>query len=108
MKTGYMAAEVIAAQAKKDLTDLSPYQDMVENNFYQEFEAAKKLSNMIYNHSRLWYATVESNTDVMKRYYMVIRGEESYTDYYAWLMNTLKARPWKLAKSWFKSRLMPD
>ncbi len=107
MKTGEMAAEVIASQAAKGHVDLTPYQEMVEREFFSEFEAASKLSKLVYSHPRMWYATMEGSPHIMERYLMVIRGEETYTTFYRWLVSKLKSRPWKLAQGWFKSRLLP-
>ncbi|MFQ5329766.1 MAG: geranylgeranyl reductase family protein [Thermodesulfobacteriota bacterium] len=107
MKSGERAAEVIARQAEQDSGDLSAYQEVVEREFYPEFDAALKLSRLVYNYPRMWYKTLEGDNSLMERYYDVIRGSLSYREFYGWAVGRLKSKPWKLASRWVGSRFLP-
>ncbi|MEE9591339.1 MAG: NAD(P)/FAD-dependent oxidoreductase [Thermodesulfobacteriota bacterium] len=104
IRTAEIAADIIVEEADKDGADLGAYQDVIKKELYPEFDAALKLSRLAYNHPRIWYKTLEGDPKIMEQYYNVIRGEETYPAFYGWLIDRLKAKPWKLAKGWLESR----
>ncbi|MEE8185869.1 MAG: hypothetical protein V3T96_05715, partial [Thermodesulfobacteriota bacterium] len=104
IRTAEIAADIIVEEADKDSADLGAYQDVIKKELYPEFDAALKVSRLAYNHPRMWYKTLEGDPKIMKQYYNVIRGEETYLAFYGWLIDRLKAKPWKLAKGWLESR----
>ena len=107
MKSGESAAEVIAEQAGQDSGDLSSYQDRMEREFYPEFDAALKLSRLVFNYPRLYYKILEGDNNLMERYYDVIRGSLSYREFYGWTAGQFKSKPWRLASRWVGSRFLP-
>jgi len=107
IKSAESAAEVIAEQAEQDSGDLTPYQEWLNRELYPEFDAALKLSRLVYNYPRMWYMALEYDRGLMECYYDVIRGSSSYRAFYRWAVDRLKAKPWKLARRWVGSRFLP-
>lgn len=86
---------------------LEAYRDRLEAEVLPEFRSALKLSDLVYNHPRLWYGIIERDPQIMLRYYDVIRGEEGCADFHAWALNKVKSKPWKVLRSWIESRFIP-
>ncbi len=107
IRTAHAAAEVIIDRLRSGAADLSPYQAWIEREIYPEFKAAEKLSGLVYNHQRLWYSIIEKDTDIMRRFYNVIRGEEACAEFYGWVYGKVKSKPWKLLRRWIDSRFLP-
>jgi flavin-dependent dehydrogenase len=106
IRSAEIAADIIAEEADKDGADLGAYQDAIKTELYPEFDAAMKLSRLVYNYPRVWHKTMDGDPEIIKQYYNVLRGEGSYLAFYSWVIDRLKAKPWKLAKRWFGSRFL--
>lgn len=87
--------------------DLSPYQAWLEKEIYPEFKAAGRLSDLVYNHPRLWYSILEKDPGIMHRFYNVIRGEEDSDSFYKWVYGKIRSKPWKVLRRWIDSRFLP-
>ncbi|GMR04348.1 MAG: geranylgeranyl reductase family protein [Thermodesulfobacteriota bacterium] len=103
IKTGRAAASAISECVRKGTTDLGPYQEWLERDIYPEFRSAEKISNLVYNHPRLWYSILERDPEIMRRYYGVIRGEESNESFYGWIWSKIRSKPWKVLRGWLKN-----
>ncbi len=105
--TGRAAARSVAECIGAGHSDLSGYQRWLNTELLPEFVSAEKIANLIYRYPRLWFSILEKDTDIMMRYYDVIRGEESAEVFYNWVFSKVKSKPWKMLKRWVDSRLMP-
>ena len=106
IKTGKGAASAIADALRGGAEDFSAYQGWLEKEIYPEFKSAGRLSNLVYNHPRLWYSIIEKDPSIMLRYYDVIRGEESCDSFYAWVHAKIRSKPWKVLRRWIESRFI--
>ncbi len=106
VRTGKGAASAIMESIKAGATDFSAYQGWLEREIFPEFRSAEKLSDLVYNHPRLWYGIIEKDPGIMRRFYDVIRGEESCDSFYAWVYGKIRSKPWKVIRSWLDSRFM--
>lgn len=86
---------------------LASYQEWLEKEIYPEFKSAEKLSDLVYNHPRLWYSIIEKDPEIMQRFYNVIRGEEECASFYRWVFGKVSSKPWKALRSWIESRFLP-
>lgn len=84
------------------------YQDWLEREIHPEFKSAGKLSDLVYNHPRLWYSILEKDPDIMLRFYDVIRGEQECAAFYDWVLGKVKSKPWKILRRWVESRMLPS
>jgi len=105
IRSGQLAAKVVSERIHSARIDISAYNDVIEKEFYPALNAAYKMGNLVYNYPRLWYTILRGAPHMMERYYNVIRGEESYENFYAELVAKIKAKPWKLAVRWLKGVL---
>lgn len=108
IRTAKAAAEaIIDTMMGSTKVDLAPYQAWLEKEIYPEFKAAGRLSDLVYNHPRLWYSILEKDPDIMQRYYNVIRGEEDSDSFYNWVYGKIRSKPWKVIRRWIDSRFLP-
>ncbi|MBI2411788.1 MAG: geranylgeranyl reductase family protein [Deltaproteobacteria bacterium] len=107
IRTAKAAAVAVDTALKTGDADLSSYKDWLEKEVYPEFRSAERLSDLVYDHPRLWYSIIEKDHDIMRRYYNVIRGEETADSFYSWVYNKVKSKPWKVLRRWIESRFMP-
>ena len=105
IKSGQLAAKVVSERIHSARIDISAYNEVIEKELYPALNAAYKMGNLVYNYPRLWYTILRTAPHLMERYYNVIRGEESYENFYAELVAKIKAKPWKLAVRWLKGVL---
>src|SRR3990172_7719308 len=105
IRSAQLAAKVVSERIHSARIDISAYNDVIEKEFYPALNAAYKMGNLVYNYPRLWYTILRGAPHIMERYYNVIRGEESYENFYAELISKIKAKPWKLAVRWLKGVL---
>lgn len=105
--TGKTVAEAVTNAIASDRGDLTQYQRWIEKDIFPEFNAGRKLSDLTYKYPQLWYSIIEKNPDVMRRFYNVIRGEETFQHFYAWAINRAKSRPLTMLLLWLKSRFLP-
>jgi geranylgeranyl reductase family protein len=106
IKTGIAAGRAVCDALNLGRDSLSEYQEWIEEEIYPEFRAAMKLSGLIYNHPRLWYSILEKDTEIMQRYYDVIRGVEDCGSFYSWVYSKIRSKPWKLVRRWVESRML--
>lgn len=88
--------------------ELWAYQEWLEREIHPEFKAAGKLSDLVYNHPRLWYSILEKDPDIMLKFYDVIRGEANCASFYDGVLAKVKSKPWKILRGWIESRLLPS
>jgi len=105
IRTAKAAASAIVDALNSGSSDLGAYQRWVEKELFPEFRAADKMSGLVYNYPRLWYKLLEREPDIMRRYYDVIRGEESNEIFYEWIWSRIRSKPWKVLRGWLHSRL---
>lgn len=96
IKSGQLAARVISEEIGSENIDVRRYNEVVAAELYPDLEAAAKLGNWVYNYPRMWYRILESENSLMEKYYAVVRGEESYKEFYAEITSRIKARPWRV------------
>jgi len=106
IKTGKGAASAIADSLEGGGADFSAYQRWLEEEVYPEFRSAERLSDLVYNHPRLWYSIIEKDPSIMLRYYDVIRGQESCDSFYTWVFAKIRSKPWKVLRRWIESRFI--
>ncbi|MFQ5735978.1 MAG: geranylgeranyl reductase family protein [Thermodesulfobacteriota bacterium] len=106
IRTAKGAASAIIDSMGSGTIDLSAYQGWLESVIYPEFKSAQRLSDLVYNHPRLWYSIIEKDPGIMVRYYDVIRGEESCDSFYSWVYAKIRSKPWKVLRRWVESRFM--
>ncbi len=107
IRTARAAADSVAAALSSAEPDLSPYQAWLEREIFPEFRSAGRLSDLVYNHPRLWYSIIEKDPAIMLRYYDVIRGVETCDSFYGWVFSKVRSKPWKVLRRWIESRFMP-
>jgi flavin-dependent dehydrogenase len=107
IRTAKFAASVIIDNIRGG-RDLRAYQEWLEKEIHPEFRAAGKLSDLVYNHPRLWYSILEKDPDIMLRFYNVIRGEEDCACFYNGVLSKVKSKPWKMLRRWIESRMLPS
>lgn len=107
IRTAKAASSAIIDTLGMNRVDLSPYQAWLEREIYPEFKAAGKLSDLVYNHPRLWYSILEKDPEIMHRFYDVIRGEEDCDSFYGWVFGKIRSKPWKVLRRWIDSRFLP-
>lgn len=107
IRTAKGAASAIMDSMRRGSSDFSAYQGWLESEIYPEFKSAGRLSDLIYNHPRLWYSILEKDPDIMHRFYDVIRGEERCDSFYAWVFGKIRSKPWKVLRRWVESRFIP-
>lgn len=107
IRTAKSAASVIIDNIR-GARELDAYQGWLEREIHPEFKAAARLSDLVYNHPRLWYSILEKDTDIMLRFYDVIRGEQDCASFYGWVLSKVKSKPWKVLRGWVESRLLPS
>ncbi|MBI5560627.1 MAG: geranylgeranyl reductase family protein [Deltaproteobacteria bacterium] len=100
------ASEAVASALGRGDNDLTPYRDWLESEVYPGFSYLSSLSDLVYNHPRLWYRLVEKEPEIMLRYYNVIRGEENPGDFYRWVSSKVEEKPWQVIRGWLESRFM--
>lgn len=106
MKTATVAADTITQALHSDSANLMPYQTWLENDLFPEFCAAEKVSNLVYNHPRLWYKILENEPAMMLKYFSVIRGEESVRSFHDWVYKRIRSKPWRLLRRWVESKFV--
>jgi len=107
IRTALAASLAITEALACSTVDLMPYQAWLEKEIYPEFNSAGKLSDLVYNHPRLWYSILEKDPDIMLRFYNVIRGEEDTESFYTWVYGKIRSKPWKVLRRWIDSRFLP-
>lgn len=107
IKTAKGAAQALSRCLREGHADLGGYQRWLEEEIYPDFKAAEKLSDLVYNHPRLWYSILEKDPDIMIRYYDVIRGTESNRSFYEWVYSRVSSKPWQMVRRWVESRFLP-
>lgn len=105
--SGKAAAEAVTDALASNMDDLAQYQRWLEKDIFPEFNAAARLSDLTYRYPQLWYSIIEKNPDIMRRFFNVIRGEETFQHFYAWATNRAKTRPLMMLRLWLKSRFLP-
>lgn len=105
--TGTNAAKAVIHAIDTDVNDLMQYQRWLEKDVFPEFDAGRRLSALTYKYPQLWYSIIEKNPDIMRRFYNVIRGEESFRNFYAWAADRVKSRPLTMLRLFLKSKLFP-
>ncbi len=108
IRTGKAAAETVAGCVNSGGAGLGAYQTWLEKEIYPEFKSAEKLSDLVYNHPRLWYSIVEKDPGIMLRFYNVIRGEDDCESFYNNIYKTVSSKPWKILRRWVESRFLPS
>lgn len=104
--TGREAAKAVAGAAMNGGDNLSSYQRWLDTKLFPDFEYADKVASLVYNHPRIWYGILEKSPDIMRRYYNVIRGEESNESFYGWILHKVKSKPWKALRKWVGNRFL--
>lgn len=107
IRTAKSAASVIIDNIR-GARELWAYQEWLEREIHPEFKAAGKLSDLVYNHPRLWYSILEKDPDIMLKFYDVIRGEANCASFYDGVLAKVKSKPWKILRGWIESRLLPS
>ena len=106
--TGRAAATTIADCIRDGKETPLAYQRWLTEEIHPEFEAAGRISDLVYNHPRLWYSILEREPGIMQRFYDVIRGEESCRSFYDGVYGRIRSKPWKVIRRWVQSRLLPS
>lgn len=108
IRTAREAATAVAGCLEGGPDGLSAYTDWLSRELYPEFEAADRISELIYSHPRLWYSMLERDPGIMVRYFDVIRGTESSKTFYEWVFAKVKTKPWRVLRSLIASRFIPS
>lgn len=103
IRGGQLAARAILEDFK-DGKGLDYYERYLEGEVYPELRASQRLGNLIYSHPRLWYSILETESDLMERYYDVIRGETGCRGFYEEIISRIKARPWEVLRRVFSNK----
>ncbi len=106
IRTGEAAANTVAECVDMGKSDLGAYQEWLSKEIYPEFRAAEKLSDLVYNHPRLWYSILEKDPLVMHKFYDVIRGEDNCDSFYNSIYQSVTSRPWKILRRWVESKFL--
>ncbi len=106
IKTGKAAADTVADCVAGGETDLAAYQVWLGKEIYPEFRAAEKLSDLVYNHPRLWYSILEKDPGIMQKFYDVIRGVDNCDSFYNRVYQSVTSRPWTVLRRWVASRFL--
>jgi len=106
IRTAKAAASTIVDSIKSGSSELNAYQRWIEKELYPEFRAADKMGGLVYNYPRLWYKLLEKEPDIMRRYYDVIRGNESNGSFYEWVCGKIRTKPWRVLRGWLQGRFV--
>ncbi len=90
IRSGQIAAETIHNAVKSGKHDISSYQKRISEEFYPEFEIAKKLSNLIYHYNRFSFALFKFMPNLGNEYLRVIQGKLTYEKFWSRLKGSAK------------------
>lgn len=83
LKSGLLAAEVISKKVKGINSDLSTYQQLIEEEFRAEFKVARKFSSLFYKSKPVIYSLIENRPEIIKLLLQIVYGEIKYKNFFA-------------------------
>ncbi len=102
MRSAQIASTVISEAINKGSSDLSRYDALIGTELYTEFQAAQKISYVIYTFPMMWYNLLFERPELAEKYYNVLRGDSRYTLF----LKELKANAGSLMKTAIKRSLV--
>ena len=106
VRSGQMAADSILAFFKDTRRGLTDYQCAVSSEIYPEFHVAARIASIVYTFPRLCHRLTSRYQDVMRLYFDVLRGRETYQTFLLKAKGLLKASFRDLVKEALPFRLM--
>ena len=98
IRSGQLAAESILNQVNDRRCSLADYDVVVRREIYEEFRVAARMASILYSYPRFCHRLMPRYEHIVRLYYDVLRGCETYQTFYA--------RAKSLAKSSFKELLL--
>ena len=98
IRSGQLAAESILNQINDRRCSLADYDVVVRREIYEEFRVAARMASILYSYPRFCHRLMPRYEHIVRLYYDVLRGCETYQTFYA--------RAKSLAKSSFKELLL--
>jgi geranylgeranyl reductase family protein len=91
VRSGQMAADSILTFFKDTRRGLMDYQYAVSSEIYPEFHVAARIADIVYTFPRLCHRLTSRYQDVMRLYFDVLRGRETYQTFLLKAKRLLKA-----------------
>lgn len=79
IRSGQIAAEVIASALSTTFPDLSHYDILIEKEIWSELRDARKIAKLVYALPDLFSRITAAHPELLRAYFDVLRGEQSYT-----------------------------
>lgn len=83
IRSGQMAAAAVRGTLSDSRRSLLDYERAVRQEIYPEFHVASRLAQVIYTFPRLCHRLMNRYQDVIRLYYDVFQGRETYQTFYA-------------------------
>jgi flavin-dependent dehydrogenase len=91
VRSGQLAAESILNQAHDRRRSLADYEEAVRREIYEEFRVAARMASIVYSYPRLCHRLLSRYQNIVKLYYDVLIGRETYQTFYVRAKGMAKA-----------------
>ncbi|THJ12114.1 MAG: geranylgeranyl reductase family protein [Nitrospira sp. CG24C] len=91
VRSGQLAAESILSQAHDRRRSLADYEGAVRREIYEEFRVAARMASIVYSYPRLCHRLLSRYQNIVKLYYDVLIGRETYQTFYVRAKGMAKA-----------------
>lgn len=82
VKSGQLAAESILNQVHDRRRSLADYEEAVRREIYEEFRVAARMASLVYSYPHLCHRLLPRYQHIVRLYYDVLRGCETYQTFY--------------------------
>lgn len=82
VRSGQLAAESIRAALVDSNPALTDYEAAVRREMYSEFQVAARMAGVVYTFPRLCHRLLSKHHGVMRLYYEVLQGRDTYQSFY--------------------------
>jgi geranylgeranyl reductase family protein len=83
VRSGQLAADSILNQVHDRQRLLADYEGAVRREIYEEFRVASRMARIVYSFPRLCHRLMHRYQDIIRLYYDVLRGRETYQSFFA-------------------------
>ncbi|HZS12724.1 MAG TPA: geranylgeranyl reductase family protein [Nitrospirales bacterium] len=90
VRSGQIAAASVLGQFHDARRSLQDYQTAIMEEIYSEFRVASRLARIIYSFPRMCYRLLNRYDEVIKLYYDVLRGKETYQTFFGSVKGLIK------------------
>jgi len=91
VRSGQMAAASVLGSFQDRRRSLQEYQTAVMEEIYAEFRVAARLARIIYTVPKVCYRLLNRYDEVIKLYYDVLRGKQTYQGFFGSVKGLIKS-----------------